>query len=77
MAAVVAETLERDLVLLVLTGAEDELQDEVRGTLELLRNTGIKIWMLTGDKTESRPRLSPSLQSWLLVISTFLTMFDM
>jgi phospholipid-translocating ATPase len=53
MAAVIAETLERDLELLGLTGVEDKLQDDVRETLELLRNAGIKIWMLTGDKIET------------------------
>ena len=53
MAAAVADTLERDLELLGLTGVEDKLQDDVRGTLELLRNAGIKIWMLTGDKIET------------------------
>jgi len=50
---VVAEYLERDLELLGLTGVEDKLQDEVKSTLELLRNAGIKIWMLTGDKIET------------------------
>jgi phospholipid-translocating ATPase len=53
MTAVVAEYLERDLELLGLTGVEDKLQDEVKSTLELLRNAGIKIWMLTGDKIET------------------------
>ncbi|KIJ61190.1 hypothetical protein HYDPIDRAFT_138015 [Hydnomerulius pinastri MD-312] len=53
MAGVVAEYLERDLELLGLTGVEDKLQDEVKSTLELLRNAGIKIWMLTGDKIET------------------------
>ncbi|KAI1787404.1 aminophospholipid-transporting P-type ATPase [Ganoderma leucocontextum] len=53
MAAVVAEVLEHDLELLGLTGVEDKLQDEVKSTLELLRNAGIKIWMLTGDKIET------------------------
>ena len=53
MAAVVAEFLERDLELLGLTGVEDKLQDEVKSTIELLRNAGIKIWMLTGDKIET------------------------
>jgi len=53
MAAVVSECLEKDLELLGLTGVEDKLQDEVKGTLELLRNAGIKIWMLTGDKIET------------------------
>lgn len=53
MQAVVAEYLERDLELLGLTGVEDKLQDDVKSTLELLRNAGIKIWMLTGDKIET------------------------
>jgi phospholipid-translocating ATPase len=53
MTAVVSEYLERDLELLGLTGVEDKLQDEVKSTLELLRNAGIKIWMLTGDKIET------------------------
>lgn len=53
MAAVVNQYLEHDLELLGLTGVEDKLQDEVKSTLELLRNAGIKIWMLTGDKIET------------------------
>ena len=53
MNAVVAQYLEHDLELLGLTGVEDKLQDGVRSTLELLRNAGVKIWMLTGDKVET------------------------
>ncbi|KAL5520334.1 hypothetical protein ACEPAG_9548 [Sanghuangporus baumii] len=53
MSEVVAEVLERDLELLGLTGVEDKLQDDVKQTIELLRNAGIKIWMLTGDKIET------------------------
>ncbi|GBE86868.1 Probable phospholipid-transporting ATPase [Sparassis crispa] len=53
MTAVIEELLERDLELLGLTGVEDKLQDDVKSTLELLRNAGIKIWMLTGDKIET------------------------
>lgn len=49
---VVAE-LETELELLGLTGVEDRLQDDVKTTLELLRNAGLKIWMLTGDKVET------------------------
>jgi len=45
--------LEVDLHLLVLTGVEDKLQENVRTTLETVRNAGIKIWMLTGDKVET------------------------
>jgi len=53
MAEVVSKYLEHDLELLGLTGVEDKLQDDVKSTLELLRNAGIKIWMLTGDKVET------------------------
>ena len=53
MSDVVAKELEKDLELLGLTGVEDKLQDGVKNTLELLRNAGIKIWMLTGDKIET------------------------
>jgi phospholipid-translocating ATPase len=53
MTAVVSEYLEHDLELLGLTGVEDKLQDDVKSTLELLRNAGIRIWMLTGDKIET------------------------
>ncbi|KAF8900131.1 aminophospholipid-transporting P-type ATPase [Gymnopilus junonius] len=53
MANVVSKYLEHDLELLGLTGVEDKLQDDVKPTLELLRNAGVKIWMLTGDKVET------------------------
>lgn len=52
-ARVIAEYLEKDLELLGVTGVEDKLQDDVKMTIELLRNAGIKIWMLTGDKIET------------------------
>ena len=41
MAAVI-ESLERDMELLCITGVEDKLQDNVRNTLEQLRNAGIR-----------------------------------
>src|SRR6201996_2868373 len=53
MASIVKEYLERDLELLGVTGVEDKLQRDVKPSLELLRNAGIKIWMLTGDKVET------------------------
>lgn len=37
------ESLEREMQLLGLTGVEDRLQADVRPTLELLRNAGIKV----------------------------------
>ncbi|KAI1802250.1 phospholipid-translocating P-type ATPase [Daldinia bambusicola] len=53
MQRAVTEFLERDLELLGVTGVEDKLQKDVKPSLELLRNAGIKIWMLTGDKVET------------------------
>lgn len=53
MTNVVGEHLERDLELLGVTGVEDRLQKDVKPSLELLRNAGVKIWMLTGDKVET------------------------
>jgi phospholipid-translocating ATPase len=53
VADVIASELELELELLALTGVEDKLQEDVKPTLELLRNAGLKIWMLTGDKIET------------------------
>lgn len=41
--AAVVESLEREMQLLCLTGVEDRLQADVRPTLEMLRNAGIKV----------------------------------
>ncbi|PVH35145.1 hypothetical protein PAHAL_7G112100 [Panicum hallii] len=43
-------SLERDLYILGVTAIEDRLQDGVPETIKLLRNAGINVWMLTGDK---------------------------
>lgn len=47
------EFIEKDLSIIGLTGVEDRLQDGVMVTLECMRNAGIRIWMLTGDKVET------------------------
>ena len=44
--AAVIESLERDMELLCVTGVEDKLQENVRNTLEQLRNAGLKVWMV-------------------------------
>ncbi|OEH78017.1 phospholipid-translocating p-type flippase subfamily [Cyclospora cayetanensis] len=49
----VAEMLERNLELQGITGVEDKLQEDVGPTIEKLRQAGIKVWMLTGDKVET------------------------
>jgi phospholipid-translocating ATPase len=53
MAEITKKHLEHDLELLGVTGVEDRLQKDVKPSLELLRNAGVKIWMLTGDKVET------------------------
>ncbi|KAI5172876.1 phospholipid-translocating ATPase [Nematocida sp. LUAm3] len=44
---------EEGLDALGVTGVEDKLQEDIRISLETLRNAGIKVWMLTGDKVET------------------------
>jgi len=51
--AKVAEALEKDVEILGITAIEDKLQDHVPETIEKLRNAGIKVWVLTGDKLET------------------------
>ena len=36
--------------LLGVTGIEDRLQDGVPETIAMLRQGGLKVWVLTGDK---------------------------
>ncbi|XP_053687798.1 phospholipid-transporting ATPase IF isoform X2 [Sabethes cyaneus] len=45
--------VEMGLELLGATAVEDALQDNVRDTLESLREAGVKVWVLTGDKVET------------------------
>ena len=54
--------IEKDLVLLGATAIEDKLQDGVPQTIANLRKTGIKIWVLTGDKQETAINIGYSCQ---------------
>uniref|UniRef100_K3WGR7 Phospholipid-transporting ATPase n=1 Tax=Globisporangium ultimum (strain ATCC 200006 / CBS 805.95 / DAOM BR144) TaxID=431595 RepID=K3WGR7_GLOUD len=45
--------IEQNLTLLGVTAVQDKLQDGVPSTLQLLRQTHMKIWTLTGDKMET------------------------
>ena len=49
----VVEQLENEMEFLGVTGVEDKLQEDVCQTLESLKQAGINIWMLTGDKLET------------------------
>ncbi|CAM0905081.1 unnamed protein product [Alopecurus aequalis] len=48
--AEVCHSLEQDIQILGITAIEDRLQEGVPETIKLLRNAGINVWMLTGDK---------------------------
>lgn len=47
------EEMEKDLTLIGATAIEDKLQTDVDTTIQALRNAGIKVWVLTGDKIET------------------------
>lgn len=48
-----AELIENDFNLVGTTAIEDKLQDEVSDTIAFMKEAGIKIWVLTGDKIET------------------------
>lgn len=48
-----AALVEHNLDLLGATAIEDKLQDGVPEAIESLRQAGIKVWVLTGDKQET------------------------
>nr|XP_031361928.1 probable phospholipid-transporting ATPase VB [Lonchura striata domestica] len=55
-----AQHLETKLTLLGATGIEDRLQDGVPDTIVSLREAGIKVWVLTGDKQETAVNIAYS-----------------
>jgi len=51
--AEIDEEIETELELIGATAIEDKLQDQVADTIQFMKNTGIKVWVLTGDKIET------------------------
>ncbi len=49
----VAVDLEKGFTLLGSTAIEDKLQDGVGDTIQFMKDAGIKVWVLTGDKVET------------------------
>ncbi|KRZ66737.1 putative phospholipid-transporting ATPase VD [Trichinella papuae] len=47
------EQIEQNLQLLGVTAVEDRLQNNVPECIQALREAGIKVWVLTGDKMET------------------------
>ncbi|CAD8067999.1 unnamed protein product [Paramecium sonneborni] len=52
------DQIEKNLNLIGGTGIEDKLQDDVGITMQKILNSGIKIWVLTGDKLETAINIS-------------------
>ena len=49
----VSAMIERDFTLVGSTAIEDKLQDGVPDTIKMVKEAGIKLWVLTGDKIET------------------------
>ena len=45
--------IESELMLIGSTAIEDKLQEDVAETITAFKETGIKVWVLTGDKVET------------------------
>ena len=58
--AAVDELIEVDMELVGSTAIEDRLQDEVADTIQFMKKTGIKVWVLTGDKIETAMNIGVS-----------------
>lgn len=58
--AEVAALIEYDLELLGVTAVEDKLQENVPNTIKFLRDAGIRLWVLTGDKRETAENIGYS-----------------
>ena len=49
----VAAKIEQDMVLVGSTAIEDQLQENVQETIVSIKEAGIILWVLTGDKIET------------------------
>jgi phospholipid-translocating ATPase len=54
------EDLEKGMRLLGVTGVEDLLQEDIKSVILNIRDAGIKVWMLTGDKLETAKSIAIS-----------------
>jgi len=56
----VVSRIEQDLKLLGATAIEDRLQDKVPETIDYILQSGIRFWLLTGDKQETAINIGTS-----------------
>jgi len=50
---ILCNLLESNLLIQGVVGINDKLQPDVKQTIDLMKRGGMKVWMLTGDKTET------------------------
>ncbi|GIQ82394.1 P-type ATPase, subfamily IV, partial [Kipferlia bialata] len=55
-----AAAVEKGLTFLGVTAVEDKLQEGVPDTLDALRQAGVRVWVLTGDKLETAVNIAYS-----------------
>ena len=71
----VIDMLEFNMEVLGVTGVEDKLQKDVGKTIEELREAGVTVWILTGDKVETAQciaistRLRKRNQEWFELVN--------
>jgi len=53
-------TLEKNLDIVGASAIEDKLQENVPETIQVLKDAGIKVWVLTGDKLETAVNIGMS-----------------
>mmetsp|Transcript_19395 Transcript_19395/g.51792 ORF Transcript_19395/g.51792 Transcript_19395/m.51792 type:complete len:1263 (+) Transcript_19395:50-3838(+) len=58
--AEVAARIETNLKFIGITAVEDKLQDGVPETIRTVKDMGIRLWVLTGDKTETAVDIAKS-----------------
>lgn len=56
----VSAEIEQNLVYVATTAVEDKLQDKVPETIKFMREAGVKLWVLTGDKRETAENIGYS-----------------
>ena len=54
------DEMEKELNILGATAIEDQLQDEVDKIIKAMMETGMKVWMLTGDKFDTAKNIAIS-----------------
>ena len=54
------DEMEKDLKVLGATAIEDQLQDDVDKIIKAMTDTGMKVWMLTGDKLDTAKNIAIS-----------------